>query len=87
MLLPLVRILIYRVQFKGQGDDDLRQDAVMEQVFDLVNHVLQHDAETKRRLLRVRTYKVIPLTYRSGVLDFVSQTIPLSRWLVSAHKK
>ncbi|KAF8317780.1 uncharacterized protein EI90DRAFT_3084965 [Cantharellus anzutake] len=76
----------HRQLFKGQGEDDLRQDAVMEQVFDLVNHVLTSDIETKRRSLRVRTYKVIPLTYRSGVMEFVPQTMPLSGWLIPAHK-
>jgi serine-protein kinase ATM len=65
--------LILRDQFKGA--DDLRQDAVMEQVFQLVNTMLDHDRETKRRKLRVRDYKVIPLDPAgSGVIEFVENT-------------
>jgi len=42
-----------------KGDpDDLRQDAVMQQVFQLINTLLSADPEASRRKLRVRTYKV-----------------------------
>jgi len=44
-----------------QGKDDLRQDAVMQQVFSMVNSLLAKNAETRRRNLSVRTYKVIHL--------------------------
>lgn len=77
----------YKQLFKGEGDDDLRQDAVMEQVFDLVNNVLRRDRETRRRLLNVRDYKVIPLGFQAGVLEFVGNTVPLVNWLVPAHKR
>ena len=42
-----------------QGKDDLRQDAVMQQVFSVVNNLLTKNAETRRRNLAVRTYKVL----------------------------
>ncbi|KAI0630512.1 hypothetical protein C8Q77DRAFT_1063237 [Trametes polyzona] len=77
----------YKQLYKGEGDDDLRQDAVMEQVFDLVNVVLHHDRETKRRQLSVRGYKVVPLGSQAGVLEFVENTTPLQEWLGSAHPR
>ncbi|KAK0501309.1 hypothetical protein EDD18DRAFT_731100 [Armillaria luteobubalina] len=77
----------YKQLFKGEGNDDLRQDAVMEQVFDLVNVVLAHDRETKRRNLHVRSYKVIPLSSQAGVLEFVPNTSPMRTWLVPAHSR
>ena len=40
------------------GNDDMRQDAVMQQFFKLVNHVLRADAATRKRQLSIRTYKV-----------------------------
>ncbi|KAG6864086.1 hypothetical protein C0993_009445, partial [Termitomyces sp. T159_Od127] len=73
--------------FKGQGQDDLRQDAVMEQVFSLANGILHRDHETRRRLLNVREYKVIPLASQAGVLEFVENTHPISDWLVEAHQR
>jgi serine-protein kinase ATM len=75
------------LQFKGEGNDDLRQDAVMEQVFELVNNILRHDRETKRRDLTIRDYKVIPLSSQAGVLEFVGNTIPLGNWLRPAHAR
>jgi ataxia telangiectasia mutated family protein len=59
----------------------------MEQVFDLVNVVLCRERETRRRNLRIRGYKVIPLAPQAGVLEFVGNTIPLSHWLTKAHLK
>lgn len=43
----------------SQGKDDLRQDAVMQQVFGMVNQLLKENKETKKRELRIRTYKVV----------------------------
>ncbi|KAF8892281.1 hypothetical protein BD779DRAFT_1512002 [Infundibulicybe gibba] len=77
----------YKQLFKGEGNDDMRQDAVMEQVFELVNNVLHGDLETRRRALGVRDYKVIPLGAQAGLLEFVSNTRPLGSWLHEAHRK
>ncbi|CUA74607.1 ataxia telangectasia mutated family protein [Rhizoctonia solani] len=77
----------YKQLFKGEGEDDLRQDAVMEQVFELVNILLKRDRSSKRRNLRVRTYKVIPLASQAGLLEFVTNTMPIGGWLLNAHKK
>ncbi|KAJ6518821.1 hypothetical protein C8R45DRAFT_1116532, partial [Mycena sanguinolenta] len=77
----------YKQLFKGEGNDDLRQDAVMEQVFTLVNTVLANDRETNRRKLNVRGYMIIPLGSQAGVLEFVVDTTPLQSWLPNAHIK
>jgi serine-protein kinase ATM len=43
----------------GSGSqDDLRQDAVMQQFFGLVNALLASDTSTSLRGLRIATYKV-----------------------------
>ncbi|KAJ6591557.1 hypothetical protein DFH09DRAFT_1137348 [Mycena vulgaris] len=77
----------YKQLFKGEGNDDLRQDAVMSQVFDLCNTVLKGDRETERRSLSVRSYKIIPLGSQAGVLEFVIDTVPLLGWLSKAHTR
>ena len=59
----------------------------MEQVFQLVNIILDKDRETKRRSLGVRNYKVIPLASQAGVLEFVQNTTPLQAWLSMAHMR
>lgn len=63
----------------------MRQDAVIQQVFELANDVLQRDSETKRRRLAIRTYKVIPLCPKAGLLEFVDDTMTVANWLNSAH--
>ena len=72
--------------FKG-GNDDLRQDAIMEQVFEQVSSLLGRHRETRQRNLGIRTYKVLPLTANTGIIEFVQNTIPLHDYLLPAHTR
>lgn len=54
--------------------EDVRQDGVMMQVFSTVNALLARDPAARRRALAIRTYRVVPLTPDSGVLEFVCNT-------------
>ncbi|KAK7494518.1 hypothetical protein BaRGS_00014171, partial [Batillaria attramentaria] len=65
-----------------KGRDDLRQDAIMQQVFSLVNRLLLSDAQASRRQLHIRTYKVVPLSQRSGLLEWCEGTQPIGEYLV-----
>ncbi|KAM5227129.1 serine-protein kinase ATM isoform 3-T8 [Hipposideros larvatus] len=60
-----------------KGRDDLRQDAVMQQVFQMCNTLLQRNTETRKRKLTICTYKVVPLSQRSGVLEWCTGTVPI----------
>jgi ataxia telangiectasia mutated family protein len=62
-----------------KGQDDLRQDAVMQQVFTMMNSLLTINKQTKN--LRIRTYKIVPLSMRSGVLEWVENTMPIGEYL------
>ncbi len=94
-----------------KGKDDLRQDAVMQQVFSLVNRLLARGAAAsdggRGRRLRVRQYnvsspysrfqieqfvklffqQVVPLSQRSGVLEWCENTTPLGEYLLLAHRR
>lgn len=59
MILHFMRILSsILICIFPQGNDDLRQDAVMQQVFGIMNSLLQTSKDTKSRRLSIRTYKV-----------------------------
>lgn len=75
-----------RMLLKG-GADDLRQDAIMEQVFEHVNRLLLEDSETRTRRLRVRTYKVVPLGPKAGVLEFVAHSLALGDVVRPLHEQ
>ncbi|KAJ8314522.1 hypothetical protein KUTeg_006672 [Tegillarca granosa] len=59
-----------------KGRDDLRQDAVMQQVFGMVNTLLDKNQETRKRKLQIRQYKI------SGLLEWCEGTIPIGEYLV-----
>ncbi|XP_063617686.1 serine-protein kinase ATM [Cydia splendana] len=65
-----------------KGEDDLRQDAVMQQVFNIVNTLLERNSVTSRNKLLIRTYKVVPMSRQSGVLEWCEGTLPLGAYLV-----
>ncbi|XP_053693335.1 serine/threonine-protein kinase ATM [Sabethes cyaneus] len=70
-----------------KGKDDMRQDAVMQQVFNILNILLRHDKEANKRKLTVRTYKVVPLSRQSGILEWCSNTLPFGAWVIPAHER
>ncbi|TMW60147.1 hypothetical protein Poli38472_000189 [Pythium oligandrum] len=70
-----------------KGKDDTRQDLVIEQVFETVNHFLKEDDETLKRKLRLCTYKVVPLSPIAGVLEWVDKTMPWGAYLVGRSGK
>jgi ataxia telangiectasia mutated family protein len=70
-----------------KGDDEIRQDAVMEQVFDMTNDILRRDRQTRQRRLRFRTYVVIPLADKTGILEFVAEGLSIGDWLKPAHER
>lgn len=68
------------------GTDDLRQDSIMQQVFNKVNNIFFRDKECKIRNLRIRTYNAIPLGPRSGIIEFVPNSHALIDILKPYHE-
>ncbi|XVE54961.1 hypothetical protein DITRI_Ditri03aG0123000 [Diplodiscus trichospermus] len=73
-------------QLAKSGNDDLRQDAVMEQFFGLVNTFLRNHRDTWKRRLVIRTYKVVPFTPSAGVIEWVDGTLPLGDYLIGSNR-
>lgn len=59
----------------------------MEQVFERVDELLKTSRSTRQRDLKIRTYKVVPLTASAGIIEFVANTIPLHDYLMPAHER
>lgn len=66
-----------------KGEDEIRQDAIMSQVFNFVNGLMLRRRSTSERKtgskpfphrLRMATYNVVPLSPASGVLEWVEDT-------------
>ncbi|KAJ1799720.1 hypothetical protein LPJ59_001632 [Coemansia sp. RSA 2399] len=81
-----------------KGKDDMRQDAIIEQLFQVINMCMSSSKRKAPELtsssssssssgLRVRTYQVVPLTKRCGVLQWVDDTVPLGDWFREKEAK
>lgn len=69
------------------GNDDLRQDLIMEQVFVKVNHMLARDKEALRRHLRIKTYNAVPMGPQLGMIEFVPHSVGLIDVIKQYHSK
>ncbi|KAL6779607.1 ATM1 [Auxenochlorella protothecoides x Auxenochlorella symbiontica] len=74
-------------QLLKSGSDDLRQDAVMQQFFWLLNQLLQADAGARSRRLSLQTYRVVPFSPAAGLLAWVEDTVPLADYLIGPGKR
>ncbi|KAJ2850452.1 hypothetical protein IWW36_001890 [Coemansia brasiliensis] len=73
-----------------KGRDDLRQDAVIQQLFAVINRFLETSSKSEVRDaagMCIRTFQVVPLTKRCGVIQWAENTIPLGNWLTNSGKK
>jgi serine-protein kinase ATM len=70
-----------------KGLDDLHLDAVMQQVFTIMNRMLLRNAGANKRKLHVRTYNVCPLSQRSGLIEWCKNTTPIGEYLHACHPK
>jgi FKBP12-rapamycin complex-associated protein len=58
-------------QFLLKGHEDLRQDERVMQLFGLVNTLLLNDRDCCRQELNIQRYSVIPLSPKSGLIEWV----------------
>lgn len=68
-------------KFLVKGGEDLRLDQRLEQIFELMNIVLRNDPVCSNRLLRLKTYQVVPVTNKVGIIEWVDNTVPYQNLL------
>uniref|UniRef100_A0A671MAS8 DNA-dependent protein kinase catalytic subunit n=1 Tax=Sinocyclocheilus anshuiensis TaxID=1608454 RepID=A0A671MAS8_9TELE len=69
--------------FLVKGGEDLRQDQRIEQLFGVMNMILSQDTACSQRSLALRTYQVIPITSRIGLIEWMENTCTLKDFLSS----
>jgi serine/threonine-protein kinase ATR len=60
--------------FLCKPKDDLRKDARIMEVNNVINHLLAKDSEARKRHLRIRSYAVLPLSNDCGLVEWVNDT-------------
>ncbi|CAG7830448.1 unnamed protein product [Allacma fusca] len=57
----------------------------MQQVFGVMNQLFAQEPRTRKKRLHIRTYKVVPLSQRSGVLEWCENTQTFGDYLVGSN--
>ena len=65
-----------------KGNDELRQDLVIQQSFNIINKLFEADGEARKRRLFMRTYNVVLLSPSAGILEMVCHSQSLTEYLV-----
>ncbi|KAG8200791.1 hypothetical protein JTE90_006373 [Oedothorax gibbosus] len=65
----------YKILVKS--GEDLRQDARIQQMFSVMNEIYAGDVNCAKRRLGLHTYKVVPLSNRLGIIEWVDNTTVL----------
>ena len=60
-----------------KGGEDLRLDQRIQMIFDVMNRIFALDPECSRLSLKLKTFNIVPITKRLGILEWVSNTEPL----------
>uniref|UniRef100_A0A670Y1A7 DNA-dependent protein kinase catalytic subunit n=1 Tax=Pseudonaja textilis TaxID=8673 RepID=A0A670Y1A7_PSETE len=68
--------------FLVKGGEDLRQDQRIEQLFEVMNNILSRDAACSQRNMQIKTYQVIPMTTRLGLIEWLENTYTLKEFLL-----
>ncbi|XP_006860145.1 PREDICTED: DNA-dependent protein kinase catalytic subunit [Chrysochloris asiatica] len=69
--------------FLVKGGEDLRQDQRIEQLFEVMNVILSRDAACSQRNMQLKTYQVIPMTTRLGLIEWIENTFTLKDLLLN----
>lgn len=73
--------------FLVKGGEDLRQDQRIEQLFEVMNVILSNDAACSQRNMHLRTYRVMPMTSRLGLIEWIENTLILKDLLLNSMSK
>ena len=65
--------------FLLKGNDDLRQDERVMQLFRLINTLLSKDPDTKEKNLFIKRYPITPLSHNTGLIGWMSNCDTLNR--------
>ncbi|GES81504.1 DNA-dependent protein kinase catalytic subunit [Rhizophagus clarus] len=63
--------------FLVKGGEDLRLDQRVQQLFSLMNEIMKKDSFCSQRNITQRTYKVVPITGRLGLIEWINYTTPM----------
>lgn len=59
----------------------------MEQAFKLINDQLNLDERTRSRKLRIRTYKIVPLSPTAANIEYIKETASLAETITAAYSE
>eukprot|EP00804_Cyclotella_cryptica_P000562 CCRYP_009970-RE/>CCRYP_009970-RE protein AED:0.07 eAED:0.07 QI:22/1/1/1/1/0.88/9/1092/3640 len=69
-----------------KGEDDMRQDAIMQQVFGTMNNLLKREDVRGAESFHIITYGITPLSPTAGVLEWVNDTDSFGTFMTGSSK-
>ncbi|CAK8685319.1 unnamed protein product [Clavelina lepadiformis] len=73
--------------FLVKGGEDLRQDQRIETIFKSINDILKAHADCWKRGLTIKTYQVVPVNSKVGLIEWVPNVIPYWDFLLEQSRR
>uniref|UniRef100_A0AC35TSI5 Non-specific serine/threonine protein kinase n=1 Tax=Rhabditophanes sp. KR3021 TaxID=114890 RepID=A0AC35TSI5_9BILA len=70
-----------------KGSDELRKDLRVVEFNKLVNNFLVQDPQSRRQQLRIRTYTVIPLNEKGGIIEWINNLTTLKSTMIPLYRE
>uniref|UniRef100_A0AC35UHB6 Non-specific serine/threonine protein kinase n=1 Tax=Rhabditophanes sp. KR3021 TaxID=114890 RepID=A0AC35UHB6_9BILA len=70
-----------------KGSDELRKDLRVVEFNKLVNNFLVQDPQSRRQQLRIRTYTVIPLDEKGGIIEWINNLTTLKSTMMPLYRE
>jgi len=77
---------VYPFLCKREDAGDMRKDARMMDLLNVVNRLLAKTADAQQRRLVLRTYAVLPLNEECGILEWMPHLVPLRAAVAMLHR-
>jgi DNA-dependent protein kinase catalytic subunit len=74
-------------KFLVKGGEDQRQDQRIETLFEMINNLLKSDSKCYQRNLSIKTYKVIPMTSKMALIEWIPETRTLKDAIYGARNE
>ena len=62
-----------------KGSEDLRLDERIQEIFKVMNEILQKDSNCAKKKIKLNTFDVVPMTQKLGMIEWINNTQPLSK--------
>ncbi|EDR25401.1 hypothetical protein EDI_002650 [Entamoeba dispar SAW760] len=73
--------------FLCKGNDDIRKDSFVQELFGAINHLFETSHYTQKYNLKIQTYTALPMSEDTGLIEWATNTVPMKSLFFDSRTK